>query len=140
MQSSVHIHIECHRCSYDFTLRKSVTVLADDGASGKSALYRLLSSRAGIDISTSCDAELIPLTEFTWRAVLEYGKNKRQIFFTDEYHHFALTKEFADLFMQTGCYLVMITRDTPKFLKLCDMEQCAVKTVNGVSEFVVCGK
>ncbi len=138
MQGSVHIHIESHRCCYDFTLRKPVTVLADDGATGKSTLYRLLSFRAGVEISTSC--ELIPLTEFTWRAALEYCKNKRQIFFTDEYHHFALTKEFADLFMQTGCYLVMITRDTPKFLKPCDTEKCAVKTENGVSEFVVCDK
>ncbi len=33
MQGSVHIHIKCRRCSYDFTLRSSVTVLADDGVS-----------------------------------------------------------------------------------------------------------
>lgn len=138
MYGSIHIHVTSKKCSYDFTLRRNITVLSDEGATGKSTLYRLLSSRAGVHISTSRNVELIPLTEFTWRAVLEYGKYKQQVFFTDESHLFVFTKEFADLFKQTGCYLVMITRDIPKTLPVSIHEIYTITSAHNISHFVSC--
>lgn len=115
MKGFVNIHLATDVISFDFQLRRNITIFRDDGATGKTTFFRLVQASqgdgSGVEVSTSNGAELITLPNKMWQAVLKASVGANAIFVLDESQHFMKSREFATLAERCGCYFILITRD-----------------------------
>lgn len=102
-----------NKIHYNLTIRRNITVLKGDSASGKTELIRLLSAYnsnpSSSGITLICDKKCTVLTEENWRLFTE--ANTQHIFFIDEGNSFLKTKEFADTVKGADNYFVIISRE-----------------------------
>lgn len=113
MKGEHRIIIQNQRVHYDFTVRRNITVIRGDSATGKTTLVDLLSQyeRFGLSsgIDFSCDKAVHVLTGVQWEAYL--GTMHDCIVFLDEEDTFAATDEFSEYIKKTDNYYVLISRD-----------------------------
>lgn len=102
-----------NKVHYRLTIRRNITVLRGDSASGKSELIRLLgtynSSPSSSGITLLSERKCTVLTEENWGLFTEAYRN--HIFFIDEGNGFLKTKEFADTVKGADNYFVIISRE-----------------------------
>lgn len=102
-----------NKVHYHLTIKRNITILRGDSASGKSEFIRLLAQYNGnpksSGISLICDRECIVLNEGNWKLYLETYRER--IFFIDEGNDFLRTKEFADAVKGADNYFVIISRE-----------------------------
>ncbi len=102
-----------NKVHYHFTIKRNITILRGDSATGKSEFIRLLtsynSSPASSGISLLSEKKCYILTEGNWR--LFVAAYKGSIFFIDEGSGFFRTKEFADIVKCEDNYFVIISRE-----------------------------
>ena len=102
-----------NKVHYHLTIKRNITILRGDSASGKSEFIRLLAQYNGSPkssgISLICDRECIVLNEGNWKLYLETYRER--IFFIDEGNDFLRTKEFADAVKGADNYFVIISRE-----------------------------
>lgn len=102
-----------NKVHYHLTIKRNITILRGDSASGKSEFIRLLAQYNGSPkssgISLICDRECIVLNEGNWKLYLE--TYRESIFFIDEGNDFLRTKEFADAVKGADNYFVIISRE-----------------------------
>ena len=102
-----------NKVHYRLTIRRNITVLRGDSASGKSELIRILSAYNSNPTSSGvtliCDRKCTVLTEENWRLFTE--NNKESIFFIDKGNGFLRTKEFANTVKGADNYFVIISRE-----------------------------
>ena len=114
MKNKHHIIVETERLKYEFDIRRNITVIQGDSATGKTTLVQLLEtySRYGKDSGVRLQSD-VPCVVFggdasLWKVAMETYQGS--IVFIDEDYSFIYSKEFADVIQDTSNYYVLITR------------------------------
>lgn len=115
MKGRHHIIIEAPRLKYEFEIRRNLTVIRGDSATGKTTLIELLEDyRSGDEDSAVQITSDVPCRVFadhsdTWRQALEAITDS--VVFIDEDNTFLRTKQFAEAVRGSSNYFVLITRE-----------------------------
>ena len=113
MKGIHHIVVQNKRVKYDFDLRRNITVLRGDSATGKTNLIEMIREYTNNGSSSSieliCDKPCYILEGATWRGQLSVMKDS--IVFIDEGNPFVLTDEFSSAIQQTDNYYVIVSRE-----------------------------
>lgn len=114
MKNKHHVVVETQRLKYEFDIKRNITVIQGDSATGKTTLVELLAtySRFGKESGISLQSD-VPCVVFggdagIWKSVLEAYQDS--IVFIDEDYSFIYSRDFAELIQQSSNYYVLITR------------------------------
>ncbi|MBQ9395283.1 MAG: translation initiation factor 2 [Proteobacteria bacterium] len=114
MKGIHRIIVQNKRVRYDFELRRNITVVRGDSATGKTTLIEMIREYANNGASSSieliCDKACFILDGSTWQGQLAVMKDS--IVFIDEGNSFILTNEFASSIQKTDNYYVIVTRES----------------------------
>lgn len=114
LKGKYKITVKNNRLQYEFEIKRNITVIRGDSATGKTTLINMLrqaenlGSSSGIDVI--CSAPCRILEGASWQLILENSSGT--IFFTDEENAFINTKEFAEAVRNSDNYYVLITRES----------------------------
>ena len=134
MNGVVEISVRFGKTSYEFSLKRNITIIDDYSATGKSTLIRALSTKRnkkGVNSVTinSSGYKVAVFTEDTWDAAQHVPElYKNTIIFIDELQDFVDTPKFAKFVKETGTYFVLITRAEVGNLPYSAKEIYTVKT------------
>ncbi len=113
MKGTYHVIVQNKRLRYEFDIRRNITVIRGDSATGKTTLYSMiaLASRRGDSsgVEVQCEKKCRILDELDWKLVLPTLHD--QIIFLDEDNLFLKTTEFAGMAKASDNYFVIITRE-----------------------------
>lgn len=113
MKGRYHIIVQNKRIRYEFDIRRNITIIRGDSATGKTTLYDMIALAArngdssGIEIQ--CDKKCRTLEGPDWQMVLPAIHDS--IIFFDESSQFIKTTEFAKTAKKSDNYFVIITRE-----------------------------
>ena len=114
MKNKHHVVVESKRLKYEFDIKRNITVIQGDSASGKTTLLDLLGthSRFGKESGISLQSD-VPCVVFggdagLWKTILEAYQDS--IVFIDEDYQFIYSKNFAELVQASSNYFVLVTR------------------------------
>ena len=114
MRGEHAVRVENRFVRYEFTIRRNLTVVRGDSATGKTQLVEMLleygdgSSESGVRLF--CDKPCYVLTDDrNWRLIL--ADTKDTIVFIDEEHEFITSQAFADTVKGSDNYYVLIPRN-----------------------------
>ena len=114
MKGLHHIVLETARLKYEFTVRRNITVIQGESATGKTTLIGLLNEYAlrgpssGIKLESDVPCTVYGGSPDLWKTILEAVHSS--IVFIDEGYDFIFTREFAALINGSDNYYVFITR------------------------------
>lgn len=113
MKGRHNIIVRNKKLHYEFEIKRNITVIQGDSATGKTTLIDMLRQyeNYGTDsgVSVECDVPCAVLEGREWKIQLE---NRRGcILFTDEGNPFVKTEEFAKAVRGSDNYFVLITRE-----------------------------
>ncbi|TYZ24053.1 translation initiation factor 2 [Selenomonas ruminis] len=113
MRGSYDVVINSRRLQYKFTIRRNITVIRGQSATGKTTLVEMIRdcNENGIDsgITIKCDKECVVLSGRKWER--DIAELENSIVFIDEGHNFVLSQEFAEAIKKTSNYYVIVTRE-----------------------------
>ncbi|MCD8217096.1 MAG: translation initiation factor 2 [Clostridiales bacterium] len=113
MRGSYRIIVSNSNVKYDFTIRRNITILKGDSATGKTTLVEMVSDfyesgpDSGIDLR--CEKSCRTLGGKDWYAILKLLHDT--IIFIDEDNAFLPTNEFAEAVRNSDNYYVLVTRE-----------------------------
>lgn len=113
MKGSYRIIVQNKRIRYDFEIRRNITIIKGDSATGKTTLIDMIGEYdengpdSGIDLQA--DKECVLLEGKRWKSDL--ADIKDSIVFIDEGNEFVFTDEFAAAVQDTDNYYVIATRE-----------------------------
>lgn len=120
MKGIHHVIVQNGNLKYEFDIRRNITILEGDSATGKTTLIEMIQEYVinGQDsgVNLSCDVPCRVLTGNLWREQLEYVNNA--IVFIDEGNRFIKTVEFARAARRSGNYFVIVTRESLEMLPI----------------------
>lgn len=114
MKGTHEVIVRNNRVQYKFSVRRNLTILRGDSATGKSTLIDLIAQYArdgehsGIELR--CDKPCIVLTSDLWKLRLDATKDS--IVFIDEDNSFVATQEFAESIKNSDNYYVIVMRES----------------------------
>ena len=113
MKGIHRIIVQNKRVKYDFELRRNLTIIRGDSATGKTNLIEMIREYANNGTNSSielmCDKSCFILDGATWQGQLSVIKDS--IVFIDEGNAFVLTNEFASSIQKTDNYYVIVSRE-----------------------------
>ena len=113
MKGSFSISVQNNTVKYAFSLKRNITIIQGDSATGKTTLVDLIREyeQNGTDsgISLSCEKKCRVLEGNDWNSHLSLLKNC--IIFIDEGNRFVESKEFASEVKKSDNYFVIVTRE-----------------------------
>ena len=113
MKGSYRIIVQNAKVRYDFEIRRNITIVKGNSATGKTTLVELIreyyENGEESGISLSCEKACIVLVGRDWENAL--AAKKECIVFVDEGNRFVHTKEFAGIIQKTDNYYVIVTRE-----------------------------
>ena len=113
MQGTQKVQIQNKRVRYEFELKRNLTVLRGDSATGKTTLIDMIEehSNNGNDsaIQFICDRPCYVLSGTTWKGQL--SEMHVSIVFIDEGNAFVVTDEFSNVIQKTDNYYVIVSRE-----------------------------
>ncbi len=115
MKGKHRIILETERVKYDFTVRRNITVILGDSATGKTTLvdylnlYALNGEGSGVRLQSDVPCVVFTGSQMYWKPVLE--SIKKSIVFIDEDYSFITSKDFAETVRCSDNYFVLITRE-----------------------------
>lgn len=122
MKGKYHFRVKSKRALFEFTIRRNITVLKGDSATGKTTLLHMLYEylRVGRESGYAVSAD----TEYFVYLRKEVGREwqealfslKNTIIFIEENNDFVFTEEFADFVKKSGNYFVLVNRSPLKML------------------------
>lgn len=113
MKGTHRIIVQNKRIRYDFEVKRNITVIRGDSATGKTALVDMIREHyengdaSGVELS--CDKECTVLDGRTWTGQLSMMKDC--IVFIDEGNDFVMSDDFAAAIQNTDNYYVIVTRE-----------------------------
>lgn len=114
MKGKYRIIVENKKIRYDFEVKRNITIIKGDSATGKTTLADMIAeyeeNGADSGIRLACDRECHILQGRYWKALLAEMKNS--IIFIDEGNKFVSSVEFAEEVKKSDNYFVIITRET----------------------------
>ncbi len=132
MKGKHHIIIESDNLKYEFDIKRNITVIQGESATGKTTLIDLLGERirrkdaSGIRMQSDVPCAVYVAGEDNWEYELN-GLSGKIIFF-DENNRFIYTKEFAEYVGKADNYFVFITRKPLKNLPYSINEIYGIRT------------
>ena len=107
---------------FDFTLRRNITVIKGDSATGKTTLLHMLyeylrtGRESGYSVSTSAAYYVYLRQEvgMHWQEI--FPRLKDTVIFIEENNEFVFSQEFATFVRDSGNYFVLVTRAPLKML------------------------
>ena len=113
MIGKYNIEIYNNRVHYFLTVKRNITILQGNSATGKTELIRLVSEHEAngnsSGITVRCDVKCTVLTPVDWE--LRLSVLRKTIIFIDETAGFIKTKHFAECVRGSDNYFVIVTRD-----------------------------
>ena len=113
MKGKYRILVQNNRLHYEIEVKRNITIIQGDSATGKTTLidmlrqYFNLGESSGIDVV--CDVPCRTLEGRDWKSILKDLTGN--ILFIDEENHFINTEEFAVAVKGSDNYFVLITRE-----------------------------
>lgn len=113
MRGQYHVIVQNKRLRYEFDIKRNITIIRGDSATGKTTLYSMIAlaarmgESAGVDIQ--CEKKCRTLDGLDWKLVLPTLHD--YIIFLDEDNRFLKTTEFAKMVKESDNYYVIITRE-----------------------------
>lgn len=115
MKGSVKIIVSTKRLHYELTLRRNITIIQGDSATGKTTLIQILADylagRTGPGTEVICDRKCAVLSGDAESAIARLKTLKETVVFVDEQERFLYSQAFAEAVLNSDCYFVLITRD-----------------------------
>lgn len=115
MKGNIKIIVSTKRLRYELNLRRNITVIQGDSASGKTTLIQImsdyLSGRTGPGTEVICDKKCAVLSGDSESTVALLRLLTNTVVFVDEQEPFLYSKSFAEAVLDSDCYFVFITRD-----------------------------
>lgn len=113
MKGKYHIVVQNNRIRYEFEIKRNITIIRRDSATGKTTLINMIESASELGESSGveviCERKCRTLTGNDWNLVLP--NLKEQIIFLDEKNCFIKSQEFASEVKKSDNYFVIITRE-----------------------------
>lgn len=113
MKGKYHIVVQNNKPRYELDIKRNITIIRGDSATGKTTLIGLLESAASLGDSSGieviCERPVRTLGGNDWNILLPNLHG--QILFLDEENRFVKTKEFAAAVKESDNYFVIITRE-----------------------------
>jgi len=107
------IELYNNKVHYFLTIKRNITILQGNSATGKTELIRLIGDYEANGVSSGitliCDVKCTVLTSIDWE--LRLSSLKQHIIFIDETASFLKSKRFAELVNGSDNYFVIVTRD-----------------------------
>ncbi len=113
MKGTHRIIVQNKRIRYNFVIKRNITIIRGDSATGKTALVDMIrehfenGTASGIELT--CDKECTVLEGRTWRGQLPMMRDC--IVFIDEGNEFVMSDDFASAIRDTDNYYVIVTRE-----------------------------
>lgn len=122
MKRSYWFRAKSKKVLFEFSIRRNITVIKGDSATGKTTLLRILyeylrmGKQSGYAVSTNVSYYVYIRDEVgrDWKDALYPLKNT--VVFIEENNEFVFTKEFASFVKKSGNYFVFVTRAPLKML------------------------
>lgn len=122
MKGSYWFRAKSKKVLFEFSIRRNITVIKGDSATGKTTLLRILyeylrmGKQSGYAVSTDVSYYVYIRDEVgrDWKDALYPLKNT--VIFIEENNEFVFTKEFASFVKKSGNYFVFVTRAPLKML------------------------
>ena len=113
MKGSYEVKVSRRRgTTYQFTIRRNITVVRGDSGTGKTTLFEMVADHARLGeqsgVNVQCERPCVALTDSDWRNQLAGFSNS--IVFIDEGLRDLLTDDFARAVRGSSNYFVIITR------------------------------
>lgn len=113
MKGSYEIMVSNAKVRYDFTIRRNITIIKGDSATGKTTLVEMIREyyESGNDsgIQLKCEKNCRVLSGRDWKMLLSVMHES--IIFIDEDNAFLPTKDFAESVRGSDNYYVIVTRE-----------------------------
>ncbi|HBZ52192.1 MAG TPA: translation initiation factor 2 [Eubacterium sp.] len=130
MKGIHHIIVQNRYLKYEFDIKRNITVLLGDSATGKTTLIEMIQERLinGQDsgVTISCDVPCVVLTGELWKNQLKDTANS--IVFIDEGYRFVRTEEFALAVRESSNYYVIVSRESLDMLPISVDEIYGIKS------------
>lgn len=115
MKGDVKVIVSTKRLRYELNLRRNITILQGDSATGKTTLIQILSDylagRSGPGTEVICEKKCAVLAGDTDSVVSRLRTMSQTVVFADEQDRFLYTRAFAEAVLESDCYFVLIVRD-----------------------------
>ena len=113
MKGKYHIVVQNKRLRYELDIRRNITIIRGESATGKTTLINLLEQASSLGESSGvevlCECPCRTLGGNDWNIVLP--NIHEQIIFLDEENKFVKSREFATEVRDSDNYFVIITRE-----------------------------
>jgi len=113
MRDKHRIIVQNKKIKYDFEVRRNITIICGDSATGKAALVDMIreyyENGADSGVELQCDKSCAVLEGRNWR--LQLSAIQDSIVFIDEGNVFVSSKDFASAIQETDNYYVIVTRE-----------------------------
>ncbi|MBQ3691867.1 MAG: ATP-binding protein [Clostridia bacterium] len=114
MKGKYRVVVQNKRIRYDFEIRRNLTVIRGDSATGKTTLIDMIreyyEDDVGSGVQLQCDKVCAVISGRSWK--LQLAEISDSIVFIDEGNEFIFTDEFAAVIRSTDNYYVMVTRES----------------------------
>lgn len=113
MKGIHRVVVQNKRIRYDFEIKRNITVIRGDSATGKTALVDMIrehyenGSDSGVELN--CDKQCAVLEGRSWKSQLAMLQDS--IVFIDEGNDFVMRDEFSSMIQKTDNYYVIVTRE-----------------------------
>ena len=113
MKGKYHIIVQNSRVKFEFDIKRNITIVRGDSATGKTTLVSLIDTydRLGADsgVEVSCSRRCLTVNNSNWESVL--NSVSECIVFIDEENTIIKSDDFARKIKDTNNYYVIITRE-----------------------------
>ena len=113
MKGIHRVIIQNKRVRYDFELKRNLTILRGDSATGKTTLVDMvreyMNNAESDSIEVICDKSCFVVEGATWKGQLSVITDS--IVFIDEGNSFVFSDEFSEVIQQTDNYYVIVSRE-----------------------------
>ena len=113
MKGKYHIVVQNNKLRYELNIRRNITIIRGDSATGKAKLIDLIEQAAtlgeGSGVEVLCECPCRTLGGNDWNLLLPNIHG--QIIFLDEENRFVKSQEFAAAVKDSDNYFVIVTRE-----------------------------
>jgi predicted ATPase len=113
MKDSYNILVSNRHIKYNLTVRRNITIIQGDSATGKTTLVKMINDYynegEASGVKLSCTKQCVVLHGKNWQNSLELINDS--IVFIDEGNKFIKSKDFAKAIKKSDNYYVIITRE-----------------------------
>ena len=113
MKGKYKVVVKNNRLHYEFEIKRNITIIRGDSATGKTTLINMLrqaenlGDSSGIEVVSKVPCRV--LEGANWELILD--NTEGTIFFIDEENVFITTERFAEKIRNSNNYFVLITRE-----------------------------